>query len=131
MTASRRPPGSRILDGVPELPEVEALAAFLRERAVGHAVARLDTPAISALKTFDPPPSAIAGLEITGAGRYGKFLDLDPFGVRHPLYDHLSNTLPAANHDRRAAEIDRDHLNFAAIIRIDRAWTIDHRQTVL
>ena len=61
---------------MPELPEVEALAAFLRERAVGRVVARLDTPAISALKTFDPPPTAIAGLEITGAGRYGKFLDL-------------------------------------------------------
>ena len=62
---------------MPELPEVEALAAFLRERAVGHVVARLDTPAISALKTFDPPPTAIAGLEITGSGRYGKFLDIE------------------------------------------------------
>ena len=62
---------------MPELPEVEALAAFLRERAVGHVVARLDTPAISALKTFDPPPTAIAGLEVTGAGRYGKFLDIE------------------------------------------------------
>jgi len=62
---------------VPELPEVEALAAFLRERAVGHAVARFDTPAISALKTFDPPPTALAGLEVTGAARHGKFLDLE------------------------------------------------------
>ena len=62
---------------MPELPEVEALAALLRERAVGHVVARLDTPAISALKTFDPAPTAIAGLEITGAGRYGKFLDIE------------------------------------------------------
>ena len=77
MTAHRPRSGSRILDGVPELPEVEALAAFLRERAAGHVVARLDTPAISALKTFDPPPTAIAGLEITGAGRYGKFLDIE------------------------------------------------------
>jgi formamidopyrimidine-DNA glycosylase len=65
---------------VPELPEVEALAAFLRERAVGHVVARLDTPAISALKTFDPPPSALAGLEVTGAGRHGKFLDIEVGG---------------------------------------------------
>src|SRR5215207_5336401 len=62
---------------VPELPEVEALAAFLRERAVGHVVARLDTVAFSALKTFDPPPSAIAGLQVTGAGRHGKFLDIE------------------------------------------------------
>ena len=62
---------------MPELPEIEALAAFLRERAVGHAVARLDTVAFSALKTFDPPPTAIAGLEVTGAGRHGKFLDIE------------------------------------------------------
>src|ERR671912_1231613 len=65
---------------VPELPEVEALAAFLRERAVGHAVARLDVPAFSALKTFDPPPTAIAGLEVSGAGRHGKFLDIEVGG---------------------------------------------------
>jgi len=71
------PRTSGTLDAVPELPEVEALAAFLRERAVGHAVARLDTPAVSALKTFDPPPTALAGLEVTGAGRHGKFLDLE------------------------------------------------------
>jgi len=57
---------------VPELPEVEALAAFLRERAAGHAIARVDVVAISALKTFDPPITALAGLTVTGAGRHGK-----------------------------------------------------------
>jgi formamidopyrimidine-DNA glycosylase len=73
---------------VPELPEVEALAAFLTEHAVGHIVARVDTPAISALKTFDPPISGLAGLELTGAGRHGKFLDLDVSGLH--LIVHLS-----------------------------------------
>jgi formamidopyrimidine-DNA glycosylase len=61
---------------VPELPEVEALAADLRERVVGHRIQRVDIAAISALKTFDPPPSALHGQEITGAGRFGKFLDI-------------------------------------------------------
>jgi formamidopyrimidine-DNA glycosylase len=61
---------------VPELPEVEALAADLRERVVGRRVARVDVAAISALKTFDPPPTALHGREITGAGRHGKFLDI-------------------------------------------------------
>jgi formamidopyrimidine-DNA glycosylase len=61
---------------VPELPEVEALAAYLRERAVGHAVERIEVSAISALKTYDPPITAAAGKPITGAARYGKFLDL-------------------------------------------------------
>jgi formamidopyrimidine-DNA glycosylase len=69
---------------VPELPEVEALAAFLRERAVGHHIERIEVSAISALKTYDPPVSAAAGLAVTGASRHGKFIDLsiaDPGGA--------------------------------------------------
>ncbi|MGY1988434.1 Fpg/Nei family DNA glycosylase [Blastococcus sp. SYSU DS0669] len=66
---------------MPELPEVEALAAFLRENAVGRVLARADLAAVQAIKTFDPPLSALAGLEITGAARHGKFLDLDVSGV--------------------------------------------------
>ena len=46
---------------MPELPEVEALAA-LPARACGRpAVDRVDVAAISALKTFDPPPTALQG----------------------------------------------------------------------
>ena len=61
---------------MPELPEVEALALFLRERASGHAIARADAASFAVLKTFDPPLSALAGQEVTGVGRHGKFLDL-------------------------------------------------------
>jgi len=61
---------------MPELPEVEALAAYLRERATGHAVSRIEVSAISALKTYDPPVSAATGLPVTGASRHGKFLDV-------------------------------------------------------
>jgi formamidopyrimidine-DNA glycosylase len=73
---------------VPELPEVEALAAFLRENAVGKVVTRVDLAAVQAIKTFDPPLSALAGLEVTGAGRRGKFLDLDVSGLH--LVVHLA-----------------------------------------
>jgi formamidopyrimidine-DNA glycosylase len=73
---------------VPELPEVEALAAFLRENAVGRVLARADLASVQAIKTFDPPLSALAGLEITGAGRHGKFLDLDVSGLH--LVVHLA-----------------------------------------
>jgi formamidopyrimidine-DNA glycosylase len=73
---------------VPELPEVEALAAFLRENAVGRVVARADLAAVQALKTFDPPLSGLAGLEVTGAARHGKFLDLDVSGLH--LVVHLA-----------------------------------------
>jgi formamidopyrimidine-DNA glycosylase len=61
---------------VPELPEVQALAADLNTRLEGRAVARLDLVAFSALKSFDPPVSALQGLFISGVGRYGKFLDI-------------------------------------------------------
>jgi formamidopyrimidine-DNA glycosylase len=70
------------------LPEVEALAGFLRERAVGRVVARVDVGAISVLKTYDPPVTALAGLEVTGATRHGKFVDLDVSGLH--LVFHLS-----------------------------------------
>jgi formamidopyrimidine-DNA glycosylase len=74
---------------VPELPEVEALGAYLRERAVGHAVARFEVASFSALKTYDPPASAVAGRMITGAGRHGKFLDVEFDGGLH-LVVHLA-----------------------------------------
>ena len=61
---------------MPELPEVEALATFLREHAVGRRIARVDVAAISAIKTYDPPLSALSGATIVDAGRHGKFLDL-------------------------------------------------------
>lgn len=70
------------------MPEVEALAAYLRERAVGHAIARIDPVAISALKTYDPPVTALAGLTMTGASRHGKFLDIDVDGLH--LVVHLA-----------------------------------------
>src|SRR3954452_23861317 len=73
---------------MPELPEVEALATFLRERAVGRIVLRADVAAINAVKTYDPPLSAVNGAEVTGAGRHGKFLDIDISGLH--LITHLS-----------------------------------------
>ncbi|SHN88117.1 formamidopyrimidine-DNA glycosylase [Geodermatophilus obscurus] len=73
---------------MPELPEVEALTAFLREHAVGHVVTRVDLAAVQAIKTFDPPLSALGGLELTGVARHGKFLDLDVSGLH--LVVHLA-----------------------------------------
>ena len=73
---------------MPELPEVEALTAFLREHAVGRVVTRVDLAAVQAIKTFDPPLSALGGLELTGVARHGKFLDLDVSGLH--LVVHLA-----------------------------------------
>jgi formamidopyrimidine-DNA glycosylase len=74
---------------MPELPEVEALAAFLRERAVGHAIARADAASFSVLKTFDPPLTALSGQVIEAAGRHGKFIDLS-CGPELHLIMHLA-----------------------------------------
>ena len=58
------------------------------ERAVGRYVARVHPVAVSVLKTYDPPPIALQGQEISGVGRYGKFLDLDVSGLH--LVIHLA-----------------------------------------
>lgn len=73
---------------MPELPEVEALADHLRRHAVGLTVARVDVAALSVLKTFDPPPTALYGQAVTGANRWAKYLGLQ-VGELH-LITHLS-----------------------------------------
>jgi formamidopyrimidine-DNA glycosylase len=73
---------------VPELPEVAALAADLRERAAGRVVERADIAEFAVLKTYDPPLTALHGATITTAGRHGKFLDLsaEPAAGGAPLH---------------------------------------------
>ncbi len=61
---------------MPELPEVEALAADLRERAVGRVIDQAFVAEFSVLKTYDPPLSALRGATLSGTSRRGKFLDL-------------------------------------------------------
>ena len=78
---------------VPELPEVEALAQFLRGRTDGHVVTEVAVGAISALKTFRPPPDALVGGTIVDVQRHGKWLDLmvaTPTGEPLHLVWHLS-----------------------------------------
>ncbi|RVW06353.1 Fpg/Nei family DNA glycosylase [Rhodococcus spongiicola] len=73
---------------MPELPEVEALAQFLRDEAVGAVVGRVDLAAVSVLKTVDPPINALQGRNVTGARRFGKHLAIDCDGLW--LITHLS-----------------------------------------
>jgi formamidopyrimidine-DNA glycosylase len=73
---------------MPELPEVQALADFLTDRAVGRVVARVDVASINVLRTFAPPVTTLQGLEVTGSTRHGKFLDLDASGLH--LVVHLA-----------------------------------------
>ena len=77
-----------MLARVPELPEVEALALDLRGRLTDRAIARVDIAAFSALKTFDPPLSALYGALVEDVTRHGKFLDITASGLH--LVVHLS-----------------------------------------
>ena len=62
---------------MPELPEVHALVTDLASRLNGRTIERLDVVSFAALKTFDPPVSALAGGTVRGVKRHGKFLDID------------------------------------------------------
>jgi formamidopyrimidine-DNA glycosylase len=73
---------------VPELPEVKGLALDLGARLSGRAVARVDIAAFSALKTFDPPVSALQGSLVDDVTRHGKFLDVTASGLH--LVVHLA-----------------------------------------
>ncbi|MGP4043563.1 Fpg/Nei family DNA glycosylase [Streptomyces sp. 2A115] len=74
---------------MPELPEVEALKDFLTEHLVGHEIVRVLPVAISVLKTYDPPLTALEGREVTAVHRHGKFLDLETDGGPH-FVTHLA-----------------------------------------
>ncbi|MDN4161279.1 Fpg/Nei family DNA glycosylase [Nocardioides abyssi] len=71
---------------MPELPEVEALALDLRGRLDGRAIVKVHVAAFSALKTFDPPLSALEGTLVDDVTRHGKFLDLDCSGTHLVLH---------------------------------------------
>ncbi|MFI6156725.1 Fpg/Nei family DNA glycosylase [Kitasatospora sp. NPDC051170] len=86
---------------MPELPEVEALSAYLSERLTGRVIAKVQPVAISALKTYDPPVTALEGAAVASVTRRGKFLDIEAGGLH--LVVHLAragwlrwkDTLPA------------------------------------
>ncbi|MGQ4718745.1 Fpg/Nei family DNA glycosylase [Streptomyces anulatus] len=73
---------------MPELPEVEALRVFLDDHLVGKETARVLPLAISVLKTYDPPLTALEGAVVTSVARHGKFLDIEAGGLH--LCTHLA-----------------------------------------
>lgn len=73
---------------MPELPEVQSLARFLTERAVGRTVTRVAVGDISALKTYAPGPSDLEGRAVVDVTRHGKWLDVATDGPH--LLCHLS-----------------------------------------
>ena len=73
---------------MPELPEVEALAEDLRGRLKDRAITKVHVPQFSALKTYDPPLTAVEGTLVDNVTRHGKFIDIEASGIH--LVMHLA-----------------------------------------
>jgi formamidopyrimidine-DNA glycosylase len=91
---------------VPELPEVEITARRLGAAVSGIEVESALAPGINALKTFDPPLTALGGRELTGVGRRGKMLVVEAADDLRVLV-HLMSAGRLQLWDTRASLRDR------------------------
>ena len=73
---------------MPEMPEVQALADDVRRVARGRRIAHVELASLSALKTYDPPVTALEGATLVDVRRHGKFLDfvVTPDSGEGPLH---------------------------------------------
>jgi formamidopyrimidine-DNA glycosylase len=65
---------------MPELPEVEITARLLNSALAGTQIESAKAPGINALKTFDPPLSALESMRVSAVRRRGKHLILEAEG---------------------------------------------------
>src|SRR6478609_9572608 len=91
---------------MPELPEVEITARLLDSALRGASIESALAPGINALKTFDPPLTALAGQEITGVRRRGKHLIVETSGGL-ALLIHLMSAGRLQLYGKRAGPRDR------------------------
>ncbi len=89
---------------------MEIVARRLDAALPGETIESAMTPGINALKTFDPPFSALTGATFTGARRRGKLLMLDVETASHgplTLLLHLMSAGRLQLFDKRASLRDR------------------------
>jgi formamidopyrimidine-DNA glycosylase len=91
---------------MPELPEVEITARLLARATEGSVVASAMAPGINALKTFDPPLSAVESRALAGIGRRGKMFTIAA-GDDLVLLVHLMSAGRLQLYDKRASMRDR------------------------
>jgi formamidopyrimidine-DNA glycosylase len=91
---------------MPELPEVEITARLIGDAVAGAQVESALTPGINALRSFDPPLSAIEGRTLTGIGRRGKLFVVGVDGDLSLLI-HLMSAGRLQLFDTRASLRDR------------------------
>jgi formamidopyrimidine-DNA glycosylase len=91
---------------MPELPEVEITARLLDSALRGAQIESALAPGINALKTFDPPLSALAGERVAAVRRRGKHLIVETSGELS-LLTHLMSAGRLQLYDKRAGPRDR------------------------
>jgi formamidopyrimidine-DNA glycosylase len=91
---------------VPELPEVEITARRLDEALRGAEVVSAHAPGVKAMRTFDPPLSALEGQRIERVGRRGKHFVVELSGDLMLLI-HLMSAGRLQLYDRPAGPRDR------------------------
>jgi formamidopyrimidine-DNA glycosylase len=91
---------------MPELPEVEITARRLDGALRGATVASVQAPGLNAMRTFDPPLSALQGATIERVGRRGKHFVVELSGDL-VLLIHLMSAGRLQLYDRRAGLRDR------------------------
>jgi len=91
---------------MPELPEVEATARLLDSALSGASIESALAPGINALRSFDPPLSALEGRTIESVGRRGKHLVLQTSGGLCVLI-HLMSAGRLQLYEKRAGPRDR------------------------
>src|ERR1019366_667816 len=91
---------------MPELPEVEITARLIDAALAGAQVESAIAPGVNALKTFDPPLSAIEGQRFLWVRRRGKLFVLELDGGL-ALVVHLMSAGRLQIFDTRASLCDR------------------------
>jgi formamidopyrimidine-DNA glycosylase len=91
---------------MPELPEIEITARLLDRALTGARVESALAPGVNALKTYDPPLSAIEGAEITAVTRRGKLFQVG-FAGELVMLIHLMSAGRLQLYDTRASLRDR------------------------
>jgi formamidopyrimidine-DNA glycosylase len=94
------------MQAMPELPEVEITARLIGAATAGAAVESALTPGINALKSYDPPLSALTGRTIERVRRRGK-LFLVEFDGELTMLVHLMSAGRLQLFDARASLRDR------------------------
>jgi formamidopyrimidine-DNA glycosylase len=132
---------------MPELPEVEITARRIGAAIAGARVESVLVPGINALRTYDPPVSALEGKLIEGVGRRGKLFvisfegdltllihlmsagRLQLFDTRASLRDRTSRLLVALD-DGRELRLREFGTKQAAWVKLLRAQELDDEETL-